>query len=145
MQLSKEEYAKKKRICNGRSVGIENSVTRDKYSASLGKPCDAKQALVTEFSIRTSSLKILIFFDLNIKTVLVTGLWKTEILWVAIFNIPLSFNDEWPFDKNCAMLFHKLNTISNNSVMGKEIFLSNTWCNDLWHTQFLNDGHALFE
>ena len=37
MQLSKE------RICNGRSVLIENSVTRDNRSASPGKPRDAEQ------------------------------------------------------------------------------------------------------
>ena len=43
MQLSKEEYARK-RICNGRrSVGIENSITRDNCTASLGKPRDAEQ------------------------------------------------------------------------------------------------------
>ena len=42
MQLSKEEYARK-RICNGGSVRIENSVTRDNCSASLGKPRDAEQ------------------------------------------------------------------------------------------------------
>ena len=42
MQLSKEEYAKKK-INNGCSVRIENSVTRDNCSASLGKHHDAEQ------------------------------------------------------------------------------------------------------
>ena len=42
------------RIFNGCEEQIENSVTRDKRSASLGKPCDAKQlSRVTEFSIRT--------------------------------------------------------------------------------------------
>ena len=41
MQLSKEEYATK-RICNGFPVRIENSISRDNYSASLGKPCDAE-------------------------------------------------------------------------------------------------------
>ena len=40
--MSKEEYARK-RTCNGRSVRIENSVTRDNCSASLGKPRDAEQ------------------------------------------------------------------------------------------------------
>ena len=39
---SMQEYARK-RICNGRSVRIDNSVTRDNCSASLGKPRDAKQ------------------------------------------------------------------------------------------------------
>ena len=42
MLLSKEEYARK-RIHNGCSVRIENSVTQHNCSASLGKPCDAKQ------------------------------------------------------------------------------------------------------
>ena len=42
MQLSKEEYARKK-IHNGYSVQIENSVTRDNFSASLGKPRDTEQ------------------------------------------------------------------------------------------------------
>ena len=42
MQLSKEEYARK-RIHNGSSVQILNSVTRGNYSASLDKPCDAEQ------------------------------------------------------------------------------------------------------
>ena len=41
-QLSKEEYARK-RICNGCSVRIENSVTRDNPWTSLGKPRDAEQ------------------------------------------------------------------------------------------------------
>ena len=44
MQLSKEEYARK-RICNGRSVWIENSVTQDNCLASLGNPHDAEQLL----------------------------------------------------------------------------------------------------
>ena len=42
MQLSKEIY-ERKRIHNGCSVQIENSVTWDNCLASLGKPCDAKQ------------------------------------------------------------------------------------------------------
>ena len=42
MQLSKEEYAKK-RTHNGCLVQIENSVTQDNCSASLGKPRDAEQ------------------------------------------------------------------------------------------------------
>ena len=42
MQLSKEEYARK-RIHNGCSVRIENSITRDNCSASHGKPRDAEQ------------------------------------------------------------------------------------------------------
>ena len=42
MQLSKEEYARK-RIKNGCLVRIENPVTQDNYSASLGKPRDAEQ------------------------------------------------------------------------------------------------------
>ena len=42
MQLSKEEYARK-RICNGCLVRIENYVTRDNCSASQGLPSDAEQ------------------------------------------------------------------------------------------------------
>ena len=42
MQLSKEEYARK-RIHNGCLVQIEIHVTQDNCSASLGKPRDAKQ------------------------------------------------------------------------------------------------------
>ena len=42
MQLSKEEYARK-RIHNGCLVQIERPVTQDNCSASLGKPGDAKQ------------------------------------------------------------------------------------------------------
>ena len=41
MQLSKEEFARK-RIHNGCSVRIENSITRDNCSASRGKPPDAE-------------------------------------------------------------------------------------------------------
>ena len=43
MQLSKEEYAKKKRTHNGCLVQIESPVTQDNCSASLGKPGDAEQ------------------------------------------------------------------------------------------------------
>ena len=54
MHLSKEEYARK-RIHNGYSVQIENFVTLDDCSASLGKPHDAKHLpLVMEFSIQAS-------------------------------------------------------------------------------------------
>ena len=42
MLLSKEEYARKK-IHNGCSVQIVNSVTQDICSSSLGKPHDAEQ------------------------------------------------------------------------------------------------------
>ena len=42
MQLSKEEYARK-RIHNGCLVQIESRVTQDNCSASLGKPPDAEQ------------------------------------------------------------------------------------------------------
>ena len=42
MQLSKEEYARK-RIHNGCVVRTENPVTQDNCSASLGKPRDAEQ------------------------------------------------------------------------------------------------------
>ena len=42
MQLSKEEYARK-RIHNGCLVQTESPVTQDNCSASLGKPCDAEQ------------------------------------------------------------------------------------------------------
>ena len=42
MQLSKEEYARK-RIRNGYSVRIEISVTQEDCSASLGEPGDAEQ------------------------------------------------------------------------------------------------------
>ena len=42
MQLSKEEYARK-RIHNGCFVQIESPVTQDKCSASLGKPNDAEE------------------------------------------------------------------------------------------------------
>ena len=41
MRLSKEEYARK-RIRNDCEVRVENSVTRDNCSASLGKPRDAE-------------------------------------------------------------------------------------------------------
>ena len=41
-KLSKDEHTGK-RIYNGSSVRIENSVTRDNYSASLAKPRDAEQ------------------------------------------------------------------------------------------------------
>ena len=44
MQLSKEEYARK-RICNGRSLRIENSVTQDNCLASFGNPHNAEQLL----------------------------------------------------------------------------------------------------
>ena len=55
----KEEYARK-RINNGCSVRIENSVTRDNCSALLGLTV----TFVTEFSIRTSRpFKILIFYQ----------------------------------------------------------------------------------
>ena len=42
MQLSKEEYARK-RIHNACLVQIESPVTQDNCSASLGKPRDAEQ------------------------------------------------------------------------------------------------------
>ena len=42
MQLSKEEYARK-RIHNGCLVQIESPVTQDKCSASIGKRRDAEQ------------------------------------------------------------------------------------------------------
>ena len=42
MQLSKEEYARK-RIHNGCFVQTESPVTQDNCSASLGKPSDAEQ------------------------------------------------------------------------------------------------------
>ena len=42
MQLSKEEYARK-RIRNGSLVQIKNSVTRVTFPASFGKPRDAEQ------------------------------------------------------------------------------------------------------
>ena len=42
MQLSKEEYARK-RTHNGYLVQIESPVTQDNCSASLGKPRDAEQ------------------------------------------------------------------------------------------------------
>ena len=42
MQLSKEEYARK-RIHNGCLVQIESPVTQDNHLASLGKPRDAEQ------------------------------------------------------------------------------------------------------
>ena len=42
MQLSKEEYARK-RTDNGCLVQIESPVTQDNCSASLGKPLDAGQ------------------------------------------------------------------------------------------------------
>ena len=42
MQLSKEEYARK-RTHNGCLVQTESPVTQDNYSASLGKPRDAEQ------------------------------------------------------------------------------------------------------
>ena len=42
MQLSKEEYARK-RIHNDCLVQIESPVTQDNCSASLGKPRDAEQ------------------------------------------------------------------------------------------------------
>ena len=41
MQLSKEEYARKR--IHGRLVQIESPVTQDNCSASLGKPHDAEQ------------------------------------------------------------------------------------------------------
>ena len=46
MLLKKEEYSRK-RIHYGCSVRIENSVTRDNCSASLGKPRDADPHLTT--------------------------------------------------------------------------------------------------
>ena len=42
MQLLKEAYARK-RIHNGCSVRIENSINQDNCLASLGKPRDAEQ------------------------------------------------------------------------------------------------------
>ena len=42
MQLSKEEYARK-RIHNGCLVQIESPVTQDNCPASLGKPHDIEQ------------------------------------------------------------------------------------------------------
>ena len=42
IQPSNEEHARK-RIYNGCSMQIENTVTRDNCSASLGKPRDAEQ------------------------------------------------------------------------------------------------------
>ena len=42
MQLSKEEYARK-RIHNGCLVQIESPVTQDNCLASLGKPRDTEQ------------------------------------------------------------------------------------------------------
>ena len=42
MQLSQELYARK-RIHNGCSVRIKNSVTRDNCAASPGKPRDAEE------------------------------------------------------------------------------------------------------
>ena len=42
MQLSKEEYARK-RTHNGCLVQIESPVSQDNCSASLGKPRDAEQ------------------------------------------------------------------------------------------------------
>ena len=42
MQLSKEEYARK-RTHNGRLVQIESSITQDNCLESLGKPRDAEQ------------------------------------------------------------------------------------------------------
>ena len=53
MQLSKEEYARKK-IYNGWLAQTESPVTQDNCSASLGKPRDAEYLPVTEFSIRSS-------------------------------------------------------------------------------------------
>ena len=64
MQLSTEEYARK-RIHNGSSVQIENSVTRVTVRhlfASLVMPNSYPRDLVTEFSISTSQpFKIFIF------------------------------------------------------------------------------------
>ena len=42
MQFSREDYARK-RICNGSSIWIENFLTRDNCSTSLGKPRHAEQ------------------------------------------------------------------------------------------------------
>ena len=54
MQLSKEEYARK-RTQNGCLVQIESPVTQDNYSVTLGKPRDAEQLpLWQNFSIRSS-------------------------------------------------------------------------------------------
>ena len=64
MQLSKEEYARK-RIHNGSSMQVENSVTRvtvRHHKANLMMP---NSSHVMEFSIITSQpLKILIFHDI---------------------------------------------------------------------------------
>ena len=63
MQLSKEEYTRK-RIYTGCSVRIENYVTQDNCSASLGKPRDAKQLRIFnshQTTIKDSYILILLF------------------------------------------------------------------------------------
>ena len=45
MQLSKEEYARKRIHNHGCLVQSESPVTQDNCSASLGKPRDAEQLL----------------------------------------------------------------------------------------------------
>ena len=70
MQLSKEEYARKK-IHNGCLMQIENPVTQDNCSASLDKLRDAEQLpFVTVFSICSSQpLTILIIKKMcNVRT-----------------------------------------------------------------------------
>ena len=52
MQLSKEEYARK-RIHNGCLVQIESPVTQDNCSASLGKPRDAEQLFLSILILHT--------------------------------------------------------------------------------------------
>ena len=67
MQLSKEMYGRK-RIHIGCSVRIENSVTQDNYSASLGKPRGENS--VTEFSIRSEqSIKIIIVLEVRVPAI----------------------------------------------------------------------------
>ena len=84
MQLSKEEYARK-RIHNGCSVRIENSVTRDNCSASLGKPFDAEQLPRDEISICTSQpFNILIIFLSKLKNKEV-GLRRIYLLLMPLF------------------------------------------------------------
>ena len=85
MQLLTEGLARK-RIYTGGSVRIENSVTRDNCSASLGKPrhlgCRTF-TLVTEFSIRTSQpLKILIICPWSVSVSVRSQLVKSQCVSV---------------------------------------------------------------
>ena len=102
MQVSKEEYAKKK-ISYGCSVQIENSVTRDNFGITRQASWCQTVTLETEFSIRTSQpLKILIIQDFGPLP------WSTKLLTDHDVTWKLHCQPQQTIENNHSLFYHSL-------------------------------------